>query len=101
VIGLESDPAEALSDEQIETIRFLEGRIVTVGAPGTACDAVDVDGTYTRWLRAIDARYVVLRPDFYVAATAKSPEGLRHRFDEVISHLHLTKAAQTVPALAA
>jgi 3-(3-hydroxy-phenyl)propionate hydroxylase len=101
VIGLESNPAEALSDEQLETIRSLEGLTVTVGAPGTACEAVDVDGTYARWLHDIDARYVVLRPDFYVAATAKSPEGLRHRFDEVIARLHLTKAAPAASATAA
>ena len=91
VIGLENDPAEAFSGEQIETLRSLGGMVVTIGAPGAACDAVD--GTYARWLRDIDAQYVVLRPDFYVAATAKSPEDLRHRFDEVISRLRLTQAA--------
>ena len=40
--------------------------------PGTACDAVDAEGTYARWLTGIGASYVLLRPDFYVAATASS-----------------------------
>ena len=40
------------------------------------------------------SRCVVLRPDFHVAATAKSPEGLHHRFDEAVARLPLTTAAQ-------
>lgn len=89
VIGLDADPAAALAPEQIEQLALLEGRTALIGTPGTTCDAVDVEGTYARWLASIDARYVVLRPDFYVAATASSPESLRLRFDEVMSKLHL------------
>jgi hypothetical protein len=90
VIGLDSDPAEALSEEQLEKVRFLEGMTVKIGTPGTDCDAQDVEGTYAKWLNEINARYVVLRPGFYVAATANSPENLRHRFDEVMARLHLS-----------
>jgi 3-(3-hydroxy-phenyl)propionate hydroxylase len=89
VIGLDADPAAALNHGQLEQLAMLEGRTAKIGAPGTSCDAVDVDGTYTRWLAGIDAKYVVLRPDFYVAATANSAESLRQRFDEVMSKLHL------------
>jgi resorcinol 4-hydroxylase (NADPH) len=92
VIGLDADPALALGSERLEQLALLEGRTATIGkrgTPGTACDAVDIEETYARWLASIDATYVVLRPDFYVAATANSAEPLRQRFDEVMAKLHL------------
>lgn len=92
VIGLDADPAAALTEEQREQLAQLEGFTVRIGAPGTACDAVDIEGTYARWLGGINARYVLLRPDFYVAATANSAEDLQQRIDEVMRHLHLTSA---------
>ena len=96
VIGLNEDPAHALTAEQREDLKSLDGFTVNIGAPGTACDAVDVNGTYAKWLHDIDAKYVLLRPDFYVAATANSPAVLQQRFDEVMSRLHLTRAAEAV-----
>lgn len=94
VIGLDVDPAAALTNVQRDKIKSLDGMTIKIGAPGTSCDAVDVDGTYAKWLHAIDAKYVVLRPDFYVAATANRPEMLQQRFDKVMSLLHL----QSTPA---
>ncbi|MBS0505982.1 MAG: bifunctional 3-(3-hydroxy-phenyl)propionate/3-hydroxycinnamic acid hydroxylase [Proteobacteria bacterium] len=93
MIGLDVDPAAALTDAQREQLALLNGMTVKVGAPGTACDAVDVEGTYAKWLATIDAKYVLLRPDFYVAVTANSPEILQQRFDRVMSRLHLQNAA--------
>ncbi len=90
LIGLDTDPSEALTPLQRRQLALLEGFTVKVGRPGTECDAVDVQGTYARWLHDIDARYVLLRPDFYVAATASTPRQLQERFDEVMSRLHLT-----------
>jgi resorcinol 4-hydroxylase (NADPH) len=87
VIGLNADPAAVLASEQLEQLALLHGRTARIGLHDPACDAVDIEGTYTRWLASIDAKYVILRPDFYVAATASSPELLRQRFDEVMSKL--------------
>lgn len=89
VLGIDADPAAALSLAQRNQLEFLGGRMIKMGAPGTDCDVVDAEGTYVGWLNGIDATYVLLRPDFYVAATARSAEGLRHRFDEVMARLHL------------
>lgn len=92
VIGLDADPAHALGPERLEQLALLEGRTARIGTPGATgapCDAVDIEETYKRWLASIDATYVVLRPDFYVAATAKSAELLRERFDELVAKLHL------------
>jgi len=96
VIGLDADPAAALATPQREQLARLGGRAVTLGTPGTphaAVDAIDVEGTYARWLADIDARYVLVRPDFYVAATASTPEQLRVRFDTVMAQLHLRETA--------
>jgi len=89
LIGLESDPTAALREEQREQLKLLDGLSVRIGLPGIACDAIDIVGTYSRWLESINARYVLLRPDFYVAATANSAEELQKQFDEVMSQLHL------------
>jgi 3-(3-hydroxy-phenyl)propionate hydroxylase len=98
VVGFDRSPAEALRPDQVETLEVLEGMTVKVGPFGTDCDAEDVEGTYARWLEAIGATYVVLRPDFYVAATASTPEDLQRRFDEVLSRLHLTAKAKAKAA---
>ena len=58
---------------------------------------IDVDNAFRHWLERIDARYVLIRPDFYVALTANSPQTLRERLDMVLARLHL----QEIPALAA
>lgn len=89
VIGLDRDPAAVLAPDQLAQLDFLGGRTVRIGQPGTECDAVDVEGTYTRWLTEIGANYVLLRPDFYVAATATSAQALRRAFDEVMGRVHV------------
>lgn len=89
VIGLDTDPADALTESQKKHLALLDGMTVKLGSPGTTCDVIDVDGTYAKWMAQIDARYVVLRPDFYVAATADSPEGLRRRLEDIMTKLHI------------
>ena len=94
VLGLDADPSQALAAEQHAQLAGLGGHMVKIGAPGSICDAVDVEGTYAKWLNGIGATYVLLRPDFYVAATAATPEELRHRFDEVMASLHIPALAE-------
>lgn len=96
VIGLDEDPADVMSEEQVETLKFIGGKTVKIGAPGADCDAEDVNGTYAKWMGEIDAKYVVQRPDFYVAATANSAEKLLNRLDEVLSGLHVTPNAERI-----
>ena len=89
VVGLETNPADVLNAQQLQQLNRLDGRTVSVGKAGSDCDAIDIDGTYRQWLNSIDAQYVVLRPDFYVAATAASAEDLGHRLSEIFEKLHL------------
>lgn len=89
VIAYDADPTEALTPEQRAQIELLEGRLVRIGAPGSACDAEDVSGTYAEWMKKIDAKYVLVRPDFYVAVTANSPAAFQQRFAKVMGELHM------------
>ena len=98
VLGLDADPAHALTADQQAQLAHLGGQTVKIGAAGTACDAVDAEGTYAKWLGGIGASYVILRPDFYVAATATSAEDLRQRFDAVMARLHLQASAKQAAA---
>jgi len=73
-------------------LRLLDGRTVKIGTLGSHWDIEDVEGTYAVWMGSIDAIYFILRPDFYVAASASSAADLNRRFDEVIDELHLKTA---------
>ncbi|MCE5973138.1 bifunctional 3-(3-hydroxy-phenyl)propionate/3-hydroxycinnamic acid hydroxylase [Sinirhodobacter sp. WL0062] len=98
VLGLEADPAEALGAERLSQLARIEGRTLRLGKKGTHCDAVDAEGTYAKWLGGIGAKYVLLRPDFYVAATAASADELRRGFDTVIATLALPAQAEAAVA---
>jgi len=89
VVGLNVDPADALSTGQLNTLKFLDGKTIKIGEVGTDCDAIDIDGTYAKWLASIDAAYFILRPDFYVAATANSAVDISRRFRQIVERLHL------------
>lgn len=95
VIGRGVFPAEVLTDEQCRAWEDLDGRCVRIGTAGTNCDVVDVDGTYEKWLDEIGADFVIVRPDFYVAATASDAATLRASLDTIVDGLHLTTLDRT------
>lgn len=98
LIGHDTDPAEALTDDQRATLAALDGLSVRIAPAGGTGDVIDTEGTFAQWLDRIGARYVLIRPDFYVALTADSPETLRARFDKVMAALHLAQVPAAVPA---
>lgn len=98
VIGFGRDPASVLSPDQLAELALLGGRTVTIGAPGSGAAVIDAEGTYARWLGSIGATYVLLRPDFYVAATAGSARALRRSFDEVMSGIAIRAEPRRVAA---
>lgn len=97
LFGYDTDPAAALTEEQRAQLAQIEGLTVKLCPPGGDCEVVDVEGTFKAWLDDIDAKYVLIRPDFYVALTANSPAALQERFAKVMKELHLTQQ----PAMAA
>ena len=96
LFGYETDPAAALTEAQRAQLEQIEGFTVELCGPGGGCEVVDVEGTFKAWLDDIDAKYVLIRPDFYVALTANNAETLQSRFDKVMAELHL--ASQTAVA---
>ena len=93
LIGHDADPLAALTPEQQAQLAVLDGIPVRIGAAGSGAEVVDVDGTFAAWLSRIQAKYVLIRPDFYVAVTASTPEMLQARFAKVMNALHLTRTA--------
>ncbi|MGW5152939.1 bifunctional 3-(3-hydroxy-phenyl)propionate/3-hydroxycinnamic acid hydroxylase MhpA [Rhodococcus koreensis] len=90
VIGRGESPVEVLTEEQRRLWNRLDGRCVRIGTAGADCDVVDVDGTYGRWFDEIGADFVILRPDFYVAATAPDAATLRASLGTILDGLHVT-----------
>lgn len=97
LLGHGTDPLDALTPAQRAEFAALDGIAVRLTAEGGTGDVVDVEGTIGRWLDRIGAAYVLIRPDFYVALTADTPQVLQTRFATVMQALHLTAS----PALAA
>ena len=86
------DPASGLTETQRDQLGQLDGIVARIDPPGSAGGTVDAEGTIGRWLDRIDARYVLIRPDFNVALTAKTPAELQARFAKVMAALHLVRA---------
>lgn len=101
VLGRGSSPADAFTPEQRRRWDDLGGRCVRIGPDGSECDVIDLEGTYTTWLDGIGADFAILRPDFYVAATASDAGALRDSLDLILAGLHLTTtddASARIPA---
>ena len=92
LIGYETDPLAALTKDQRRQFAALDGLPVRIGRSASTADVVDVEDTFTAWLQRIEATYVLIRPDFYVAVTANRPETLQGRFAKVMAALHLRPA---------
>jgi 2-polyprenyl-6-methoxyphenol hydroxylase-like FAD-dependent oxidoreductase len=85
LLGLDHDPAAALTPEQGAFLARLGAKTLAIGAPGSGVPGGidDVDGSYRAWFAELGARAVLVRPDFYmfgageavdlVAALAASP----------------------------
>lgn len=68
------EAAGTVTDETRATLRSIDAVVVTVGAPDSGADVIDVDGTYATWFADAGADHIVIRPDYYVAATAAGTE---------------------------
>lgn len=73
-----------LTPEQVERFSAIGGRALTVGPLGSQADVVDLEELYTDWMRENEVGHLLIRPDFYVAATASSVDELRSHFDAVM-----------------
>ena len=87
VIAVGQGAEGILSPSQSDLFARLGGRVVSIGPEGDGHDVVSLDTSYADWMAAEGASFVLLRPDFYVAATASTHEELGVCFDKVMSEL--------------
>lgn len=80
---------QPLTPEQQAVFAEIGGTAVTVGPAGSGADVIDVEGVYTAWMSAHDVQHLLVRPDFYVAATAATSEQMGRAFDRIVASLSL------------
>ena len=89
VIAVNCSTLNLLDLSQLKILKSLDGRLLSIGPKKFEYDVVDINGFYADWMEEIDANYLIIRPDFYVAASAKTAPELSHCFDRVIGMLKL------------
>ncbi|EMY36242.1 3-(3-hydroxyphenyl)propionate hydroxylase, partial [Arthrobacter crystallopoietes BAB-32] len=95
ILGRGTNPAALLSEEQRQLLDSLGGHSAGIGPADGGSDVIDLDGTYGNWFDAIGAEFAILRPDFYVAATASTPQELRAHLDTILAGLRIPVPATT------
>jgi 2-polyprenyl-6-methoxyphenol hydroxylase-like FAD-dependent oxidoreductase len=77
LLGLDHDPAAALTPEQRAFLSRLGGRTIGIASPGASGvpgGVADVDGSYRAWFAELGARAVLVRPDFYVFGAGEAAD---------------------------
>lgn len=87
VIAVNAATQGLLSETQARQLENLGGKCLSIGPKGAPCDVTSLDGAYDDWMRETGCSYFILRPDFYVAATAKTPQQLGQCFDALMEKL--------------
>jgi len=85
ILALDHPTEDLLSPAHSRALEKLGGRLLSLGPSG--CDVETLDDSYTKWMAETAAHYAIIRPDFYVAATASSPEHLAACFSTVVERL--------------
>ena len=98
ILAINKSTKDLLSPQQHALFVRLGGRVVEIGSAGSSAPVIDLERTYEEWATQIDAAYIILRPDFYVAATANSQKALSMRFDELTKKLQFLDAESTETA---
>ena len=88
VIAVDADAQGLLSADQLALLDRLGGRVLSIGQ-GADWDVQTKDSTYADWMAEIGARHFIVRPDFYVAATAATMAELSACFDVITQRLGL------------
>ncbi|MDG1530960.1 MAG: bifunctional 3-(3-hydroxy-phenyl)propionate/3-hydroxycinnamic acid hydroxylase [Paracoccaceae bacterium] len=85
VLAVECSTVGLMSDTQRAALKKVGGRLLSLGSQGHEVETLDA--SYRDWMSKADAHYAIIRPDFYVAATAKTPEHLATCFDTILDRL--------------
>lgn len=93
LIAAAGEPLAHLSAEQRALVDELDMTVASLD------DMRDLDGRLSRWLTEHDAHAVLVRPDFYVFGSARSPHGLPALLDDLRSRLEIASTPTTAGAL--
>lgn len=85
VLAIDCSADNVLRSDQVDALSSFGGRVLSLGPDGR--DVQTLDATYQDWMTAAEAQYAIIRPDFYVAATARTPAQLVACFDRVLGQL--------------
>ena len=88
------DPLEILTGSERALLETLDVTIASLD-PAAPHGVRDLDGRLTAWLADHDAQAVLVRPDFYVFGSARSPEELPALLEDLRSQLHMTSTPAT------
>jgi len=79
LLALDSDPRKSLSEDELKFMESINAHLVGIGQN---CPIEDIDGDYRRWFTELEARFVLIRPDFYLYGCSNSAStlvrGLQH-----------------------
>ncbi|MFK7874384.1 MAG: bifunctional 3-(3-hydroxy-phenyl)propionate/3-hydroxycinnamic acid hydroxylase [Paracoccaceae bacterium] len=87
ILAFNASTEGLLNDQQTQAFKSLGGIVVTVGRPGSGCDVIADGDVYDTWAAQTQANYAIIRPDFYVAATAATSAQLRACLDLILEQL--------------
>lgn len=91
MVGYEKNAESFLSADELAGFKAIGGRIVRVDHRGSQGSIVDRDGFYERWFENSACEFIVIRPDFYLAA-ATTGAALSHDLNLLFAKLHLRSA---------
>ncbi|MFB7718911.1 bifunctional 3-(3-hydroxy-phenyl)propionate/3-hydroxycinnamic acid hydroxylase [Nocardia sp. NPDC056100] len=76
-----------LTDDQWAFLDEIEATVLQLSTDGRYGTFADLDNAYLPWLREHHAVAAILRPDFYLYASAPTPPALGDLIDELRAHL--------------
>ena len=71
---------QKLDASQLAKLAKVGGSVLTVGPRGSAADVIDLEGSYKNWFDQNGRNHLLVRPDYFVAATAADESELRNSF---------------------
>lgn len=91
LIGLDHVPGSDLPESLSEQFEALGGSRIQVSTTPGKDTIFDAHGTYAAWFKELDAEVILVRPDHYVAFSARS-EDVTERLSAVLDSLRLQEA---------
>jgi len=77
----------SLDPSRLAAFARVGGRALTIGPSGSGAQVLDLEGAYTRWMTRHGVSHLLIRPDFFVAATARSETELHACFDRIMAQV--------------